>query len=330
MDHGEILTRAWKIIWRYKILWIFGIFAGCAQGGGGGGGGSGWQNNIKPNSSSPDGGFNLPPAFQDLAKFFQEPNSWIWIVLIVLAVIFFILILTLVGLFLGTIGRIGLVRGTLQADNNLDMAEPEKITFSGLFRSSLKYFWRVFLLNLLLGIGWFVAIVAFAVLLVLSILGICLLIPYCCLLIPLGWLFQVYTEQTNLALILEDLSIGEALKRGWEMTRQNLGDLIVMGLILVVGGLIVGLALFFPMIILFIPLGVGLVLGGDTATITGVIVSLVLLVLYIPVLIFISGVLQAYIQSAWTLTYLALKKKAGKAPVGILPGEVSNPEIPVQ
>ena len=41
MDFGEVLTKTWKIIWKYKILWLFGIFASCSGGGGGGGGGGG-------------------------------------------------------------------------------------------------------------------------------------------------------------------------------------------------------------------------------------------------------------------------------------------------
>jgi hypothetical protein len=34
MDYGEVLTRAWQIIWKHKVLWIFGIFAGCSGQGG--------------------------------------------------------------------------------------------------------------------------------------------------------------------------------------------------------------------------------------------------------------------------------------------------------
>ena len=32
MDFGEILSKAWKIIWKFKILWIFGILTSCGQG----------------------------------------------------------------------------------------------------------------------------------------------------------------------------------------------------------------------------------------------------------------------------------------------------------
>ena len=36
MDYGEVLSRAWRIIWKHKVLWIFGIMAGCTSGSGGG------------------------------------------------------------------------------------------------------------------------------------------------------------------------------------------------------------------------------------------------------------------------------------------------------
>ena len=35
MEFGEILTKAWKIIWKFKILWVFGILSSCGHGGGG-------------------------------------------------------------------------------------------------------------------------------------------------------------------------------------------------------------------------------------------------------------------------------------------------------
>ena len=35
LDLGKIITRSWEIIWNYKVLWIFGIFAGFASSNGG-------------------------------------------------------------------------------------------------------------------------------------------------------------------------------------------------------------------------------------------------------------------------------------------------------
>ena len=43
MDYGDIIKRSWRITWRYKALWVLGIFAGVSgcQAGGGSGGNSG-------------------------------------------------------------------------------------------------------------------------------------------------------------------------------------------------------------------------------------------------------------------------------------------------
>ncbi len=37
MDHVGILKRAWSVTWRYRILWLFGLFVSGGGGGGGGG-----------------------------------------------------------------------------------------------------------------------------------------------------------------------------------------------------------------------------------------------------------------------------------------------------
>lgn len=52
MDYGEVLSKAWKIIWKHKILWLFGILASCgalntmSSGGGGGASGASIQSNL--------------------------------------------------------------------------------------------------------------------------------------------------------------------------------------------------------------------------------------------------------------------------------------------
>ena len=34
MDFGEILTKSARLIWKFKILWLFGLLASCASGSG--------------------------------------------------------------------------------------------------------------------------------------------------------------------------------------------------------------------------------------------------------------------------------------------------------
>ena len=68
IDYGEVLSKAWKIVWKNKILWIFGILASFGQGSGGGSGGGG--SNTTGYSRGSDFDFSLPNF--DTFDFFEE------------------------------------------------------------------------------------------------------------------------------------------------------------------------------------------------------------------------------------------------------------------
>ena len=46
IDIKSILKRSWKILWNYKVLWIFGILLALTAGGSGGSSNSGWRNQM--------------------------------------------------------------------------------------------------------------------------------------------------------------------------------------------------------------------------------------------------------------------------------------------
>ena len=46
MNFGEIFGKSCKTIWKYKILWIVGIFAAMLSGGGSGSSGAGDRGGI--------------------------------------------------------------------------------------------------------------------------------------------------------------------------------------------------------------------------------------------------------------------------------------------
>jgi hypothetical protein len=118
MNIGEVLSRAWEIIWKNKVLWIFGLFAGLA----GGGGGNNYRFNIEQR--------NMP----------IDIPSWAVALLVLL-----VLVLVVVFVIIGALGRAGLVRGAWRADGG-----DTNLAFSGLFRESQSYFWRVLLLGILI------------------------------------------------------------------------------------------------------------------------------------------------------------------------------------
>jgi hypothetical protein len=293
MDIGSVLSRAWEIVWKHKVLWIFGILAGCAT------------NNT--NTSSYRTSYNeMAPRFQ---QFNIQLQDW-QIALIVGVFILIVLLIIVIAIFLGTIGRVGLIRGTLQAEQGKTSLE-----FGELFSGSLPYFWRVFGLNLLVGLALAVvgiAVVIFAIVgsvLTLGIAAVCL-IPLICLLVPLSWLVNIILEQANIAIVVENLGIMDGLRRGWEVVKENLGMILVMALILYVGfGLIGGLIIGIPIAAIIAPAVIGLINGTQGAVQGGLLIAGLCLVLYIPVAIVLNGVLQSYIKTAWTLTYMRLTTK---------------------
>ena len=319
MDYGEVFSKAWKIIWKYKILWLFGIFASCSGGGGGGGGGgSGAQ------FSGNDYGYSNNLNY-------IEPWA---IALIIAAVILLIIVITVIVIAVSTIGRTGLIQGAKMADEN----EDAQLTFGLIFNSVKPFFWRVVGLNLLIMVGYFAILMIlgmiflFSTVFTLGLALICLL-PLCCVLIPVFWVLTTFVEMANVAVIVEDLSIIDGLKRGWQVFRDNIGEMIVMGLVLVLGGMIVSMLIALPLILTVIPLMLGIMAAvfGDTEALAagGVIVSGLCCAANLPVLIVVSGIIRAYIGSAWTLTFLRLTRGAAVEKSAELLPEVSEDTDPV-
>jgi hypothetical protein len=293
MNYGEVLTRAWKIVWKFKVLWIFGILASCGTGSGNGGGG----NNVSYQFSSGD----VPPQFEQFfgnIERFANDLWWIFGLLICMTCV-----LVLVAIFLSTIGKIALIKGTLKAEEGA-----ERMGFVELFNASTPYFWRVFGLSLLLFFVFFVAVM-FGVLVfmaaAMATLGIALicLVPLCCLMIPVMWAVGVILEQAYIAIVVEDRGISDGLARGWEVVKTHWEPMLVMGVILIFGAMIVGLIIAVPMFLIMFPLFFTMgITGGDNMA--PLVIGGMCFLVYLPVLIVAGGILKAYVQSAWTLTFL--------------------------
>lgn len=303
-DFGEVLTRAWQIIWKHKVLWIFGIFAGCSRSGGGAsaGGGSGGGNG---------GGFGPGgQPFSQAERVFQQIGQWIsdnpWIILVfvVLALLVFV-----IAIFLGTIGRIGLIIGTSRIEQGA-----ERLIFGELFSASLPYFWRVFGLAFLIGLLFLLIFIPVAFFgLITGGFGFICILPLLCVLVPLALALTVVIEQANVAIVLENLGITDGLRRGWEVVRANIGTIIVMALILFIGSAVVGVVLAIPLILTVVPLAIGMALGG--AARNSLLIAGACCAIYLPVLLVLNGILTAYVQSAWALTYMRLTKPQDNPPV---------------
>lgn len=302
-NFGEVLTSSWKIIWKHKVLWIFGILASFARGSGGGSGGGG---NSGSQTGSGDVPFSEGDAEQAMQQFGQFIEQYLWVIV---AGVVVIILLSIIFYALGMMGRIGLIKGTYKAENGV-----ESLVFGEIWSESMPYFWRIFGLNFLIGLAFliiFVPLILFGV--ITAGIGFLCIIPLLCVLVPLSWVVALILEQAQAAIVLEDLGMLDGLKRGWQIVKSNVGPIIVMALILGISGAIIGVIVALPIIIAVVPL----IIGAESLreSLTPVYISLACCAVYLPVIIFFNGIITAYIQSAWTLTYLRLARPKEEAPV---------------
>ncbi len=304
LDFGAILGRAWKLTWNNKVLWLFGILASL----GGGGANFNAQNSFNGGGTGQPGG--LPP---DLQRFIDQfdPNT-LYAILAALVCVGLLLGLALIAL--SVIGRGGLIGGVQLANRQ------GKLTFGEAWAIGLKHFWTLFIIGLVVGLISFLAVVltvvpgAIFTALTFGIGAICL-VPLICLLSILSILLGVVAYFAQIAAVTENLKVMDAVRRAWEIIKGNLGSIIVLGLILLVLSGIVGFVLALPMVAIVFPAMFGLIaLASGEAPAAGnatLLISGLCFLVYLPVLIVLSGILQAWVTAAWTLAYEQFTGRGG-------------------
>jgi hypothetical protein len=318
MHYTDLIQRAWKITWRYKVLWIFGILLALASGGGGSGGGGG---------SSGSGGVAAPPM-----PGLPNINPGLVIAFSVLCCCL-VLILVLALTVVRYVARTALYRGVDQI---------EAAGAAPTWREGFRLGWsnrafRLWLLDLIVWIPF--AIVALVLLglgatpLLLLIIdnpvargigvattvGLELLIAgllFIAVLVLLA-LGQFWSREIAIA----DRNLGEALVTGYRLVRARLKDGGVLWLLMAAIGLGFGLVMvpiFIAAIMLALAVGGGL--GFALYRLTGSVLWAAfvglppfLLIMLVPLML-IRGVYLVFESSTWTLTYREVAGRGAIAP----------------
>ncbi|MBI9048730.1 MAG: hypothetical protein JEZ00_04905 [Anaerolineaceae bacterium] len=326
MNYGEILKRAWDTIWKHKILWVFGLLASCtasSNGGGGGGGGGGtntnysngdYFNNGNPFSYNFEKEFGNMPSFNHM--FSGDGSEWAIIGLIILGILCLVVLLSLLFIAIGSAGQIGLSRGAWLVDEG-----ETKLTFSTLWQSIKKPFWRVFLMHFLLSLlGFVLGLLIVGIVVVIAVLtlgiGLICLIPFLCIFGLLGFvagiLINIMMQLMIPMMVNEDVGLLDAVKKSFALLKNNFWPPVLMGIILFVIEIAISLIIVIPLIILVLGgVGVGAFASGFGEMDPTLIIVLIIgvLCLFMPVSLFVNAVLYAYLGSAWTITYRRLTNR---------------------
>jgi len=326
MNFGDILTKAWKTIWKNKILWLFGVLAGCgaARGNGGNGGNAVYQSTQ---SNGNNGSFNGPNgpfffntstqrALEDFLQTLADIPVMVWVVLALMLIVVGV-ILSILALMVGTLGTSGVIKGTILAEEAEADAKP--VSLGTVFKSIKPYYWKVFLLNF--GLRLIGSIIGLLLAIPIIILVVCTCFLGLFLLIPIAWFIDLMVNFTTIAIIEENLGIFEGIKRAWKMITRHFGDVLVMFLILGVGQLILGLVIALPLVVVPLPLVIELFASGFQTLTFGLILSVILFLIFIPLVVFLGGVLRAYVLTSWTLTYRQLEAEDELTPIVLSDGD---------
>lgn len=271
MDYGNLLSRAWQIVWNNKFLFVLGFLAGLGSGGGGRGGGN-------ANFNFGQGDFDLPPgAIQDLGRFASRFGP------LIAGLVCLLFIISIVLWLVRLVAQGGLISAAARIDAG------EKVTFSQAFSAGTGKLGRLVGINVimygpftLLGLIAAVFVLATAGTAILnqltggrpgdieafagamSIVAICA-VCLACLLLPALLLVTVIYPFAQRGAVLHDMGAIDSIKHGWRIAKGNLGDVILLIVLFVVIGIIFGVLLAI-VLLPFAFLAIGPTIFGMIAT----------------------------------------------------------------
>ena len=298
MDYGNIIKRAWEITWRYKILWMFGFFAGAMNYGSSGGSG-----NYSTGSGDFDSG-SLPPEVVDT---FERAGWWLQdnLVLIFSLMALFVLI-GIIWWIISIAARGALIHlvNRAQEDGQVRAGDGWSVGF--------KNWGRLFLIGFLLWFPFFIVAMILVVLMVVPIVmtavgeanpaavltgiaGTCgvMVIAFAVLSIA-GVVLGLIATMAERHAVIGNLSATASIKQGWHDLRTRFGEMFLMWLIVV--GLGIGIGILFGIVAFFIVIGVVIALVTTGPCGAGLVALALMLLLMVP-----GAVLSAFMSAIWTL-----------------------------
>jgi len=338
MNHKEILKRAWKILWSYKALWIFGFILAVTTASGSSSNAANASNNNRP-SNQP------PPAFmgesfqegwdevtQDFEQFFNGGirtdliNTVLAVAIGIGCIIVILVIIAVIFRYMSETALIQMVDQFEETGEQLSISQGFRLGFS-------RTAGRVFLVDLVVNLPLVILIIFLFIMFLApmflflttsvpaGVLGIVLTIGFffvgIFVAIMLGAAISLLKHFFRRAVAIERLGIFEAIGYGFQLVRKNLVNVALMWLITI--GINIGFTIFLIPVVLLVLIiaavfggAIGLAMGGLMGLfVSGALPIVVGLAIGLPIFIilmavplgFIDGLRETYMSTTWTLTY---------------------------
>lgn len=319
IDFGHIFRRAWEICWQNRWLFLLGILAAL------GSAGSGANTSLTYSFDASDVG----PAFErQMQEFFRTlVAAWPYLLVGGAALVIFAILLWLLSLT----ARGGLIAAAAELDGEIGTPSDASRGFGAAMRRGRHFLLRLVGLELLLyGPVLLLVLIPLAVLVASlasagiaavdtpgALGGIALIAFTCfCLLACLALLWQIFLAflhpLAQRSLVLEELGVVDAIRRGWQILTRHPGDMLVLVLLLFIVGIVFGVligVILVPLgLLLAVPTIFDLMQGGlpTAGQLVTIVVGALLLGLLGQVL---RGLFVTYQSVAYTVAYRRLTGK---------------------
>ena len=302
MDYGKMIRDSFALAWKYKSLWIFGLFAGM---------GGGFNTSFgKHDLASLESDGSTVPIFGQWGTDAPQMLHYLQPFLIGLA------IFGLVYLVMYCISQPALVDAVNRATRG------GTYKFSESFSTGVDFFWRTLGLTILTAIVGIIAVGAVVGCVVVAwvispVLGIITLLPAIPVAICLFIAFIMITNLSLRAMVVRNVSMGDAIEEGYTLLRNHLGKnvafffimfLLAIGLGVIIG--IVTLIVYAPIVLLAYSLGVPLWAA-----------FLIAVILALPISIPLGGYMGTFFSSLFTMFYFGLVEPSGPQSGYVAPSE---------
>jgi hypothetical protein len=288
MNYGEIIGRAWALTWRTKRLWLLGLLVTIGVGGNTAGG-------TSPTGANPGGAEPIRAFSADQLVLLLGIVG----VLMVLAITLWVVSVIARGALIAAVNR-------LERDGVCTLGQA--------WADGVHNFGRLFIIGLITAIpglltAFFTLMAAIPALTgagvggALSATVYACFVPLCCTLALAGLVLGAIQLFVDRAAVVEDLSVGAAFSRGWQMLRANISDLFLLFVLWAIISWVFHF-LSLPVGVLAIPAVFQVVSGGGAAAGGLLLAALGLVVAIVAVLAF--SVFNFFASAMWTLAYRKL------------------------
>jgi hypothetical protein len=331
MDYGRVIKDAWNLTWRYRFLWVLGLFAGGGVQSCGSGSGSSYNFNQSDYRRMP------PESRQvvDAVGAWVQANAGLLIALVLLQGFLAIALAVVSFIARGGLSRAG-----------ADLRRGRLISSSDAWQYGLRFFWRylglsvlatLIVIGVLVGLALIGAlffglasILGGAIQVVVIVLGAIVGFVAVLMLIAFSVGLSLTLVLAQRAIAIEDVGVFEAISRGFRLLVRRLGPTLVFWLLQIVLSIGAFIALAVVLAVVAVPLALlgVLIYALSSGIATPVIVyGVVAFLVFLAAALFASAIVNTFFWHYWTCAYLDLM--APSAPEAVVPPPPTEPYAPI-